>query len=275
MTTTTMKHGSLSLLLVISSLGGRLAGWGDQGPPGSAGCTSTKGGTLGLEGAGGIGGAGGASRIGGAGGASGVGGAGGASGTGGEGGAGGVGGAGGAGGGPSTTPELIIESYNNGGSGCPASGEVDVDVNPDEETVILTYAPMVLTNTPGQGFPHVNCVTAISVRGVAGWQLAAVGASTYGKANLPNGTSGNETTTVRFSGMPEVGKVKKDLTGPINGPYNVTDTFPAQPAVESLCGVDAILNVNVNLGLKLPSGSQQDASIGVDRVEVPVVWQKC
>jgi len=253
----TMMLGPLTLLLALGSVGGR--GCGGESDDGAGGAVaSSSSGT----------GGGGASS-------SGTGDAGAGASSSGTGGGGASASSSGAGGASSTTPPLTIESVVSAGSGCTEMGAVSVAVDPDTGTLLLTYPSTALAYPPGPGFQKINCTTGLVIHGLAGWQLAATNIHSEGHAHLPTDTSGRQRSTVSFAGSPPDLKANNLIAGAFDNDYAFTDNSGIGSALTSVCGEDAILNIDVSLILQAPASSQENASIDVKKVAIAVVWQGC
>jgi hypothetical protein len=249
----TRMLGTLTLLFAMGSIGARIPGCGSESDDGAGGAVAIDDGTGSAVTSGS--GAGGALASSGAGGA-------GASGS-------------GAGGATAITPPLTIESVVSAGSGCPDMGAVSVAIDPASGTLILTYPPTALAHPPGSGFQKINCTIGLVIRGLAGWQLAATNIHAEGHAHLPTDTSGQQRSTCSFAGSPPSLKASNLIDGVFDGDYTFTGVEAGSSALTSVCGEDAILNIDVSLILQAPASSQESASIDVKKVAIAVVWQGC
>jgi len=172
-------------------------------------------------------------------------------------------------------PKLTLGKVVSMGSGCRQPGSVKVALDEDSETVVLTFLSLKLAHPPGAKFLHARCASGFRVLGVAGWQLVPVGVSAHGSVDLPAGALGEPSTTVFFAGERTRNTSEREIPGPRSGPFAVTDVFPFGSAAQSPCGQDATVVINVKLTLLAAEGSEESASIGLEKVEVPFVWRTC
>jgi hypothetical protein len=157
-----------------------------------------------------------------------------------------------------TKDKVYFKSLVFAGTGCssaPGSFDIaqliDADDDGFNEQFSLLFSNYVVASGPGtSAFDwRKNCNINATLHVPHGWQFSIVDVHYAGRAVLPYGIQGTQTSIYQFVFFSNRVRLSSTFNGPLHEDYDFTDRLPFTSLVWSPCGLDAPLNIATQIYL--------------------------
>lgn len=165
-----------------------------------------------------------------------------------------------------------------GGSGCPA-GSASVTLSPDQKSLSILFDQYQMEAGGTRVIDRKSCNLAIPVHVPQGYSISVFQVDYRGYAAIPSGGRGQFNVEYFFAGM-RGPRQTKNIFGPTNQDYGMTDQLSAEALVWTPCGADTNLRVNTSFMLQTNAARQQ-ALATVDSADITaglvyhIQWRRC
>ncbi len=169
---------------------------------------------------------------------------------------------------------LRLGPPSHGGSGCPDE-TVSAALSPDRVFLSVLYDAyqVEVGGVTGKTFDRKTCNLSIPVEVPDGFSISLFTVDYRGFNDLPNAQTSAQFQVEYFFAGRRGPVFMRNLRGPLEEDFTLTNTVGLQSGVWSGCGEDVILRTNTSIRLRAPGGSEALATLDSQDVQAALVFQ--